>query len=228
MHGLYSALIEGRFFFDFVHEDDLGPETLKKYTALILPNVALLSDAQCAQLKAYADAGGSLLATFETSLYNEQNERRTDEPVVVIRDKGQSRFVYFPGDVERTLWRSGNTDLGRLLENSIRWVLRGESPVSIEGDGVIEAFAWETEAGFSVHVLNYTNPAMHKGWIRRFYPIGAQKVRIQLPSGRRVSRVELLHAEAAVPHKQQSGVVEFVIPKIDDYEVAALVTARPE
>ena len=60
---------------------------------------------------------------------------------------------------------------------------------------MIETFAWETQAGFAVHVLNYTNPAMHRGWIRKFYPIGGQKVSMSLPAGRRVTRVELLRAE---------------------------------
>ena len=78
LDGLYYALLEGRFLFDFVHEDDLAAENLKKYTALLLPNTALLSDEQCAQLRAYVAAGGSLLATFETSMYDERNRRRTD------------------------------------------------------------------------------------------------------------------------------------------------------
>ena len=78
MDGMYYALLEGRFLFDFVHEDKLAPEELAKYSALLLPNTALLSDEQCRQLRAYVDAGGSLLATFETSLYNERNERRAD------------------------------------------------------------------------------------------------------------------------------------------------------
>jgi hypothetical protein len=78
VQGLYSNLLEGRFLFDFVHEDDLGPENLKKYSALLLPNVALLSDEQCRQLKAYADAGGSVLASFETSLYDQDGKRRED------------------------------------------------------------------------------------------------------------------------------------------------------
>ncbi len=78
MDGLYYALLEGRFLFDFVHEEKLDPEHLKKYSALILPNTALLSDQQCRQLRAYVDAGGSLLATFETSLYDERNQPRPD------------------------------------------------------------------------------------------------------------------------------------------------------
>ena len=76
MDGMYYALLEGRFLFDFVHEDKLAPEELAKYSALLLPNTALLSDEQCRQLRAYVNAGGSLLATFETSLFNERNERR--------------------------------------------------------------------------------------------------------------------------------------------------------
>ena len=87
-----------------------------------------------------------------------------------------------------------------VLRNSIRWVAGGDQPVTIDGDGVIEAFAWETEAGFAVHVLNYTNPATHRGWLRKFFPIGAQNVRIaKLPPGREVSQVELLRAGKTLP-----------------------------
>jgi hypothetical protein len=307
MDGLYYALLEGRFLFDFVHEDKLAPEELTKYRALLLPNTALLSDEQCRQLRAYVDGGGSLLATFETSLYDERNQRRsefgladvlgiqkageikgtlgnafyarierqheilngftntnwipgaefrqpvkrvenpvlsvvpgyvayppelsyppmahTDEPAVVIREKGKSRVIYFPGDVERTLWRSGHTDLSRLLQNSIRWLLRGETPVSINGSGVVESFAWETEPGFAIHLLNYTNPNMHRGWMREYYEIGDQKVRMQLPPGRRVKSVDLLRAESRIPFRQTGSSVEFTIPKVVDYEVAAMETA---
>ncbi len=78
MDATYSALLEGRFLFDFVHEDRLQLERIKKYSAIILPNTALLSDEQCRQLREYVDHGGSLLATFETSMFNERNERRDD------------------------------------------------------------------------------------------------------------------------------------------------------
>ena len=97
--------------------------------------------------------------------------------------------------------------------------------MTIEGDGVVETFAWETQAGFAVHVLNYTNPAMHRGWIRDFYPIGAQKVRMSLPAGRRVTRVELLRAGRNIPFRMAAGAIEFTIPRILDYEVAALHSA---
>ena len=148
-------------------------------------------------------------------------QAHTNEPAMVVRQKGKSRLVYFPGDLERTMWHSGHTDLARLLQNAIRWV-SGVSPVSVQGDGVIETFAWETEAGFAVHVLNYTNPAMHRGWIRNTYPIGAQRVRMSVPQDRRVHRVELLRAEKDLPFTVRSGWIEFTIPTVADYEVAAL------
>lgn len=304
VQGLYYALLEGRFAFDFIHEDDLSAENLKKYRAVLLPNTALLADRQCQELETYVHAGGSLFASFETSMYTERNQPRanfglanifgiqrngdpvtgpgngfvariehphpildgfaetdwipgaefrlpiaslenpvltvvppytayppelsypttphTDEPAVVVKERGKSRLIYFPGDIDRTAWRSGNTDLSRLLQNSVRWLLDGESPVRVQGDGFIELFAWETEAGFALHILNYTNPNTHKGWIMSTYPIGPQKVQMQLPAGRKVSRVELLKSGQNIAFTQRGERVEFVIPKVEDYEVAAL------
>ena len=123
------------------------------------------------------------------------------------------------------MWKSGHTDLARLLQNTIRWVSGSNTPVTIQGDGVIEAFAWETSAGFAVHVLNYTNPAMHRGWLRAFYPIGEQRVRLVVPPSRKVTRVELLKAEKDVPFEVTGGAVSFTIPTVADYEVAAIYSA---
>jgi len=76
VNGLYYALLEGRFLFDFVHEEDLGPDTLAKYSALLLPNIAWLGDRPCAQLRDYAAAGGSVMASFETAMFDDAGRRR--------------------------------------------------------------------------------------------------------------------------------------------------------
>jgi hypothetical protein len=83
-------------------------------------------------------------------------------------------------------------------------------------------FAWETALGYAVHVLNYNNPNMTRGWIRKHNPIGPQQVRMELPAGVRISRVELLRAGRVAKHSQTGRVVEFAIPGVLDYEVAAL------
>ena len=306
LQGLYAALLQGRFVFDFVHESDLSEKTLGRYRALLVPNAAYLADEPCRQIRAYVQAGGSLLATFETSRRNEWGDARrepaladlwgltvagelvgpaansymrieerhpvlagfegtsllpgpenrvpvrlreagrpvltvvpsypafppemvyprtahTDEPAVVLRQRGSSRVAYFPGDVERTFWRSGNPDLGRLLQNTVRWV-RGDQtpPVSIAGEGLLEAFAWETEPGYALHLLNYTTPNLTWGLVDRFHPIGAQRVRFEVAAGRTIRRVEALRSGRVLPFEHDGTAVRFEVPAVVDYEVVAL------
>ena len=76
--GMYHALIEDRMPFEMVNDRLLDPEHLSPFKLLILPNIAALSTEQCAQIRGFVAAGGSLLATFETSLYDETGRRRTD------------------------------------------------------------------------------------------------------------------------------------------------------
>lgn len=305
--GLYNMLLEGRWAFDFVHEDRLDPERLAKYTALVLPNIAMLSDRQCEQIRAYVRSGGSLMASFESSLYDEnlqeradfgladvlgiakagpvvgsngnsyygrmerehaildgfrdtewipgaQNRvplkpvaeavltvvpgfvqyppelayppvERTNEPGVVLRETGASRMAYFPGDLERTYWLTGDGDLLRLMHNTLRWVTRERRAVTVQGEGLVEMFTWETEAGYAVHLLNYTNPNAQHGCVHATDPIGAQQVAITLPDGVRVKQVELLRAGGTTPFRMEGRTLRFTIPGVEDYEVAGITVA---
>ena len=45
---------------------------------------------------------------------------------------------------------------------------------------------------------------------------------MEIPAGRTVTRVELLRAEQDVPFRMDGRTVEFTIPQVVDYEVAAL------
>ena len=311
IQGIYDALLRGRFAFDFVHEDRLEPDRLSKYRALLLPNIAMLSDRQCQQIRDYVQAGGSVMASFETGLNDENLMRRadfglsdllgihktgevigtngnayyarieapgatpqhpllagfsntnwlpgaqnrvplksvqspvlavvpgfvryppelayppvshTDEPAVVLRDAGSSRMANFPGDIERTYWLTGHGDLLQLLHNTIRWITRDERIVDVEGAGFIEMFCWETSSGYAVHLRNYTNPNTHHGWMQSTYPLGAQTVRMELPLGVRVSSVELLQSGQRVAFSLEGRVLRFTVPRVEDYEVAAITT----
>jgi hypothetical protein len=76
--GYYQALIESRIPFEMVHDRLLDAAHVDRYKVLILPNIAALSEAQCAQLRDYVRRGGSIVATHETSLYDEWGVRRAD------------------------------------------------------------------------------------------------------------------------------------------------------
>jgi len=76
--GYYQALIEARIPFEMVHDCLLDPEHIAQFKVLILPNIAALSNPQCGQIRDYVAHGGSLVATYETSLYDEWGVRRAD------------------------------------------------------------------------------------------------------------------------------------------------------
>ncbi|HEY0176355.1 MAG TPA: hypothetical protein VGC08_08250, partial [Pedobacter sp.] len=76
--GMYHALVEGRIPFEMVHPSLLDEEHLAPFKLLILSNLTSLSDLQCDQLRRFTARGGSLLATFETSLYDGDSQPRPD------------------------------------------------------------------------------------------------------------------------------------------------------
>jgi hypothetical protein len=76
--GFYQALVEARTPFEMVHDRLLDAEHLTPFRTLILPNIAALSTAQCRQIQDYVQRGGSIVATYETSLYDEWGVRRGD------------------------------------------------------------------------------------------------------------------------------------------------------
>jgi hypothetical protein len=146
----------------------------------------------------------------------------TGEPAVVLREVGSSRIAYFPGDIERTFWLTGHGDLLRLVHNTIRWITQGQTVVYVDGDGLLELFAWETTPGYAIHLLNYTNPNAYHGWLSSINPLGRQVVSMELPSGVRVKSVDLLRSEKSIPFRLDGSVLRFTIPRVDDYEVAAV------
>ena len=110
--GAYRALVEARLPFDLVVDEvitgDKGADVLARYDALVLPNVTCMSDAEAKTIDAWVKAGGVLLATGETGLYDEKGARRetpalkslpiTDRPMARPNMKG-AYFRVTPGEL---------------------------------------------------------------------------------------------------------------------------------
>ena len=83
--GAYRALLEARLPFDLVVDETItgkdGAKLLGQYDALVLANVTCLSDAEAKAIDAWVKAGGVLLATGETGLYDEKGAPR-DKPAL--------------------------------------------------------------------------------------------------------------------------------------------------
>lgn len=76
--GMYHALVESRMPFELVHEAFLDPDRLAPFKLLILADAAALSDAQCESIRRFVKSGGSLVATFASSLCDETGAMRQD------------------------------------------------------------------------------------------------------------------------------------------------------
>ena len=58
--------------------------------------------------------------------------------------------------------------------------------------------------------------------MQSIYPLGPQTVSMTLPLGVKVKFVELLSAGHTVPFRLAGQILSFTIPRVEDYEVAAV------
>ncbi|HEX4029496.1 MAG TPA: hypothetical protein VHX20_03985 [Terracidiphilus sp.] len=139
-----------------------------------------------------------------------------------MRDTGHARVVYFPWDVDRTLWEVMDVDHAKLLRNAVLWATNEMQPVSVKGRGVVDISVFTQRQSMTVHLVNLTNPMMMKGPVREAIPLSSQQVRIRIPANKRVSRARLLVAGNELPYRMEDGVITAEIPSIEVHEVVAL------
>ena len=138
--GWYQALVEARIPFEMVHDRLLDEGHLGQFKTLILPNLAALSDEQCRQLQAFVERGGGLVATGETSLYDEWGTRRKDFGLAALlgvsfRNKlaGQMRNAYLrlegdPLKGERHPLLNGLDEAPRIIHGTWRLEVTARRP----------------------------------------------------------------------------------------------------
>ncbi len=145
--GFYEALIEARIPFDMVHDRMLDAAHISRYKTLILPNIAALSTAQCQQLSDFVANGGSIVATHETSLYDEWGKRRADFGLTSLfgasfagRVEGPIQNSYLALEKDAATGRfhpllAGIEDAGRIISGASRVHVKASgastSPLSV-------------------------------------------------------------------------------------------------
>lgn len=75
--GMTQALIRARIPYLPVHVDDIDRDA-QQFSVLVLPNLAVMTDEQITGVKRFIDRGGSLIATGDSSLFNESGDVRSD------------------------------------------------------------------------------------------------------------------------------------------------------
>jgi hypothetical protein len=76
--GYYQALVESKIPFDMFDSHNIVFKKLINYSTIIMPNIAVLSDNDIKEIKKYVEQGGNIIATYETSLYDEKGNKRNN------------------------------------------------------------------------------------------------------------------------------------------------------
>jgi len=79
--GASTILSRNHIPYDVILDDALASSGLEKYSVLILPNSACLSDEQVRNVKGFLERGGSIVCSFETGCYDEQGNHRGGSPL---------------------------------------------------------------------------------------------------------------------------------------------------
>jgi hypothetical protein len=74
--GAFRACVEEHLPTNLIEDWNLTADDLKKYAVLILPNSACLSDTHCRAIEEFVRNGGGLVASLDTSLFNETGDPR--------------------------------------------------------------------------------------------------------------------------------------------------------
>jgi hypothetical protein len=78
IRGMIRMLHDAHFQYGYISDYALSKETLNQCKVLILPNVVSLDESHASLLREWVNDGGKLIATFETSLYDEEGNKRED------------------------------------------------------------------------------------------------------------------------------------------------------
>ncbi len=92
--GIYRALLEAHIPFDIMPDSQLCQAEkdgrLSRYRCLVLPNVAALRDEECEVIDRFAEAGGGVVASYETSAYDSEGHQKLE---LGLQSLGASRIT---------------------------------------------------------------------------------------------------------------------------------------
>jgi hypothetical protein len=131
IRGWYCALMEAHIPFDVISDKVLTPERMQRYGAIVLSNLACVSDELAAALDAYAANGGGIVASFDAGAYTLDGAKRDAgafDRLIGVRRTGQrsglkSSYARIEDAADPLLEGIGDTDLipneGALIEIAI-------------------------------------------------------------------------------------------------------------
>ncbi len=145
--------------------------------------------------------------------------------VVAHELPGGGRVVTIGWDIGAVFQEASQADHGLLIANAVRWALRDDEQVRVEGPGLVDIAVRASADGreLAVAIVNLTNPMAMRGAIRETIPLHGQRVRVRMPDGAGIVTARLLVADAAVDARIEDGYAVIDVPVVELLEVVHLV-----
>ncbi len=160
--GFFRAMLDHHFPVDIITESDLEAGLATGYKVLILPNTACMSAASMAAVRDFVAAGGGLVATGSTSLYDEQGVARSDFGLADLfkaSKMGSSVSLVSRATVLGTVFTRNQAVLSKMLNpygNNSTYI--GDAiPVSVTSGGAIMATVCSDSACTVTYPLYVSN-----------------------------------------------------------------------
>jgi hypothetical protein len=210
-----QALIQANVPFDIVFDEQLA--NLARYKALVLPDQECLSDGHVELVRKYAAAGGGLVATEKTALFNEWREERRESAL-----KGTG--IWIAAVEPRIPKPSGAPMISRYwklplnaaeIVAAVRKAARGDMALQVTAPPYVVSEILENGSGaLFVHLLNYGKAAT-----------GAIALSVRIPSGRAPASLALLSPDggaANLSYETGGGRLRVRVPRVETYSIVAV------
>jgi hypothetical protein len=150
-------------------------------------------------------------------------EAKTGIPGLVLNENaGGGRVAYLPADIDRRFARDNLPDHGDLLANIVRWAVKEDMPVRVEGVGLIDCHLYRQPGRLVLHLVNLTSAGTWRAPVHELIPVGPLKVAVRLPAGVSGGSARSLVSTVPVALELREGWAHFEIPSILDHSVIVI------
>ncbi len=143
-------------------------------------------------------------------------EPRSNIPGLVANDNpAGGRVAYLPADLDRRFARDNLPDQGNLLASLVRWTLRDDLPLEVEGAGLIDCHLYRQPGRLVLHLVNLTSAGTWRTPVHEFIPVGLLRVKVRSTGG----SVRSIVTGRTPAVTRENGWLIFTVPSVTDHDV---------
>jgi hypothetical protein len=140
-------------------------------------------------------------------------------PGVIVSSYGKGRVVYCASALESLFLQNNDSVLGNQIRKLIADAAESPAPYEVEAPAALIANLATNGNSLMLHLTNWTGDKLERNGSNAYYlaPVENVRLRIRVPSGKRVRAVRL-SIEAPFKKTQSASALELTIPRVEAYQ----------